>query len=266
MAKDPKKPKPTPEESAAKLAALTSGVASISHFGIKGPAPAPMLPAPKAAAPAAALATEPAAAPAPAPVVAEAAAEAVTTEPTATEPATVETGSAVVESTETASEPAAAAEPEKEQKGENDGVGEGLPALGAAPAQPVAGPPALPATAPEPTNEVAAPGPDATKVALDESSHNEEEASTDEQGPAAAPAAGEYDIASVFVPAKDKKTILVRITPDNQEFFMNLGTMLGAGASAPDIIHNILTQWREANEPKAKKAMQKRLREMLTKK
>ena len=255
MARDPKKPKPTPEESQAALLKLTSGVASISHFGIKGPPASPLLAPAKPAVPATvpALPELAASRPANAPVV----------EPAApAETAAVEAASRLASIVTPPASVIKPVPPQEEQKGENDGGGEGEPAPG-----PAAALEAAPeAVSVEPVVEVAAAEPDATQADLDESSDGEGIPAADVTGPALATTPGEYDLSTIFVRSKAKKTFLSRITPDNQEFFNNLGTMLGAGTSAPDIIHNILMQWRASHEGLAQKAMQKRLRQLITKK
>ena len=224
-----KNPKLTPEESRAARLALTAGVASMSHFGIQPPSASPLLPLSKPAEPEA-----------------------------ATVPALPEPATGKVAGSAGASTPAPLQE---EQKGEKDGVGEGQPAPGPAAALDVA-PEPVPV---QPAVEVAAGEPDATQADLDESSDGEQSPAADVTGPELA-TTGTYDFKSVFASPKVKKSILIRITQEHHEFFVNLGLVLGSGASAPDIIHNIMSQWREANDAPIQKAMQKRLRQLITKK
>lgn len=84
--------------------------------------------------------------------------------------------------------------------------------------------------------------------------------------PTAAPmltAGASYDVHSLFVPTKDKKTVMFRITPAMHQYFQQIGMILGNGASVPDVVHNILTQWRAEHGAQVQKAMQKQLRQML---
>ncbi|UOQ75185.1 hypothetical protein [Hymenobacter cellulosilyticus] len=75
---------------------------------------------------------------------------------------------------------------------------------------------------------------------------------------------GELDLARLFVPSSEKKGTTLRITADHQQFFTNMGFLLGNGASAPDIIHNILTRFRADHEAQIQKAMKKQMRQMMT--
>ncbi|GAA4379840.1 hypothetical protein [Hymenobacter koreensis] len=75
---------------------------------------------------------------------------------------------------------------------------------------------------------------------------------------------GELDLARLFVPSSEKKGTTLRITADHQQFFTNMGFLLGNGASAPDIIHNILTRFRADHEAQIQKAMKKQLRQLMT--
>ncbi|GAB3241040.1 hypothetical protein GCM10027346_35990 [Hymenobacter seoulensis] len=108
-------------------------------------------------------------------------------------------------------------------------------------------------------------------VAAPEPEDEEEDEDKDELAEAeAAPAEpllpvtpGELDLASLFVPSTEKKGTTLRITADHQQFFTNLGFILGSGASAPDIIHNILNRFRAEHEAQILKAMKKQLRQMM---
>lgn len=75
---------------------------------------------------------------------------------------------------------------------------------------------------------------------------------------------GELDLARLFVPSNEKKGTTLRITADHQQFFTNLGFLLGNGASAPDIIHNILNRFRADHEGQIQKAMKKQMRQLLS--
>lgn len=87
----------------------------------------------------------------------------------------------------------------------------------------------------------------------------------DEEAPVAAPVAagGELDLTQLFVPSAEKKTTTLRITADHQQYFAQLGFILGGGASAPDIIHNILSRFRQEHEAQLQKAMKKQIRQMM---
>ncbi|MBO2012229.1 hypothetical protein [Hymenobacter negativus] len=74
----------------------------------------------------------------------------------------------------------------------------------------------------------------------------------------------ELDLAQLFVPSSEKKGTTLRITADHQQFFTNLGFLLGNGASAPDIVHNILTRFRADHEAQIQKAMRKQMRQLLS--
>ncbi len=74
---------------------------------------------------------------------------------------------------------------------------------------------------------------------------------------------GELDLARLFVASSEKKGTTLRITADHQQFFTNLGFLLGKGASAPDIIHNILTRFRADHEAQIQKAMKKQMRHLM---
>jgi len=73
------------------------------------------------------------------------------------------------------------------------------------------------------------------------------------------------DLAGLFVPSAEKKGATLRITSDHQQFFAQMGFLLGGGASAPDIIHNILTRFRTTHDAQVQKALQKQMRQMLKK-
>lgn len=74
---------------------------------------------------------------------------------------------------------------------------------------------------------------------------------------------GGLDLSQLFVPSSEKKGTTLRITADHQQFFTNLGFLLGNGASAPDIIHNILTRFRAEHEAPIQKALKKQMRQLL---
>ena len=224
-----KKPKLTPEEQMAELARLTGSVAAISHMGTSQPFVLPTT-APEPTPTPAASAPEPAAVP----VEAAPPVEAVKTEPSVP----------VV--------PVAATEP--------------APPSAAVPA------PAASAAALEPKGETAppvvAPAPPATPAAeLPVEADQEEEAVEVEAAPTPA-ATGDgkekLDLTSLFADSAEKKTFQIRITASHQQFFQQMGLLLGGGASSTDVIHNILAQFKAANEAQIQKAFQRQLRQMMS--
>ncbi|AYA39053.1 hypothetical protein D3Y59_17865 (plasmid) [Hymenobacter oligotrophus] len=207
------------------LAALTSGVAA---FSLMGDAPRPVAPAP-------------APVEAPAPAVAET-------------PAAPSTPSAAE-----VAPPAAVKEPE----GKKATPASEVAAVPVAPVQAVE-----PAVAPSPVGEeprsaAPAPLPLSAPASAPEEEDGEE---AEEELPVAPPVAagGELDLAQLFVPSAEKKTTTLRITADHQQYFTQLGFILGGGASAPDIIHNILSRFREEHEAQLQKAMKKQIRQMMS--
>ena len=82
--------------------------------------------------------------------------------------------------------------------------------------------------------------------------------------PAAAPATGgeaSLDFAGLVAASGEKKTFQVRITASHQQFFQQVGVLLGGGASSADVIHNILTAFRAAHEAQLQAALQQQLRQ-----
>lgn len=117
----------------------------------------------------------------------------------------------------------------------------------------------------EPRAAAPAPLPSPAPASAPEAEDGEEE-QADEELPITAPvaaASGELDLAQLFVPSAEKKTTTLRITADHQQYFTQLGFILGGGASAPDIIHNILNRFREEHEAQLQKAMKKQIRQMM---
>lgn len=131
------------------------------------------------------------------------------------------------------------------------------------------GPTAAPSTAPaKRVGEEPAIAPKATvapPAVEDESDSDDEDGEADAPEVDTAPpmASGELDLARLFVPSSEKKGTTLRITADHQQFFTNLGFLLGNGASAPDIIHNILTRFRAEHEAQIQKAMKKQIRQLV---
>ncbi|GAB2797956.1 hypothetical protein HNQ93_004075 [Hymenobacter luteus] len=206
------------------LAALTSGVAA---FSLMGDAPRPVAPAPAPAEASAAAVAETPAAPS-MPPAAEVAPPAAAKEPAGKKATPAPEVAAVPAAPVQAVEPAAAAPAP---------VGEEPRAAAPAPL-----PSPAPASAPE-----------------------EEDGEEAEELPVATPvtAGGELDLAQLFVPSAEKKTTTLRITADHQQYFTQLGFILGGGASAPDIIHNILNRFRQEHEAQLQKAMKKQIRQMM---
>lgn len=147
-----------------------------------------------------------------------------------------------------------------------------------APAPKPAPKPAAAKTAPEPARQAAAApskagvgegtisaAPSRTNTpAVEEPEELEpEEGETPAAGLPAQAQTGELDLAALFVPSTEKKGTTLRITADHQQFFTNLGFLLGHGASAPDIIHNILNRFRAEHEDQIQKALKKHLRQMM---
>ncbi|MET4107689.1 hypothetical protein [Hymenobacter sp. UYP22] len=206
------------------LAALTSGVAA---FSLMGDAPRPAAPAP-------------APAETPAPAVAQAPA-APSTPPTAE-----------------VAPPAEAKEPAGKKA-----APEVIP-IPVAPVQVVEPAAAAPTSVgEEPRAGAPAPLPSPAPASAPEEEAEGEE--VDEELPVAPPVAagGELDLAQLFVPSAEKKTTTLRITADHQQYFTQLGFILGGGASAPDIIHNILSRFRQEHEAQLQKAMKKQIRQMM---
>lgn len=256
MAKKPSsKPTLSAEEQKQRLAQLTAGIAAVPHVG-----PASFTPAAPAAEPAS-LSAAPGPDEAPATEVAATppateSASAAPTAPTANESATDQPGPPSSAPDElptpaaqpTADEAAAAssapvvspapATSEVEQKGEKE-------------PGPVTE--AVESVAEQPTNSVSSESVAAPQPAVDLIPPAAVEAAED----------GKFIIASLFAPPSEKRTFQVRITPDLQQFFQQVGTILGNGASSADIIHNILTQFRAQHGPQIARALQKELRKML---
>jgi hypothetical protein len=76
-----------------------------------------------------------------------------------------------------------------------------------------------------------------------------------------------FDISSLFEKSPtDKKTWVTRITEQHREYLSLLGTSVGGGASIPDMVHNIISQYIKANDAELQKALHKKLRQRLIKK
>lgn len=224
-----KKPKLTPEEQMAELARLTGSVAAISHMGTSQPFVLPT-PAPEAAITPAASASESAAEPF----------EAVPPVPAAKPDVPVPVA------------PVAATEP--------------------APQSPTAPAPAASAAPLEPKGEKAsalvAPVPPAAPAAELFGGDDQEEEEVEVEAAPTPVATGDgqdkLDLTSLFADSAEKKTFQIRITASHQQFFQQMGLLLGGGASSTDVIHNILAQFKAANEAQIQKAFQRQLRQMMS--
>lgn len=58
----------------------------------------------------------------------------------------------------------------------------------------------------------------------------------------------------------------MRLTDAHYQYFLLLGTIVGNGASPPDIVHNILAQFIDKNDAQIQKAITKQLRQRQGKK
>lgn len=222
-----KKPKLTPEEQMAELARLTGSVAAISHMGTSQPFVLPT-PAPETVPAPAATAPEPA------PVRVEAAPAVLEAKPEPSVPVA----------------PVAATEPAPQS------VAAPAPAASTTPLEPE-GEKALPVVAP----------PAAPAAELPVEDDQEEEVVEVEAAPtplATGDGKDKLDLTSLFADSAEKKTFQIRITASHQQFFQQMGLLLGGGASSTDVIHNILAQFKAANEAQIQKAFQRQLRQMMS--
>lgn len=71
----------------------------------------------------------------------------------------------------------------------------------------------------------------------------------------------DFDLATLFTKSGDKKTWVVRITEAHQEYLALLGTVVGGGASIPDMVHNIVAQYLTAHDADLQRAIQRKLRQ-----
>lgn len=177
----------------------------------------------------------------------------------------------------------------EEQKGENVSVAPAAPEPAAAPApeaaapapepntsalEPAAEPTPAPTAAPvpEPAPTLAA-GPAANApVAPVASVPNGENVPEVEHSPNAGPEPGSavevgtVELASLFTPSVDKKVFTMRLTDAHYQYLLLLGTIVGNGASPPDIVHNIIAQFIDKNDAQIQKAITKQLRQRQGKK
>ena len=226
-----KKPKLTPEEQMAELARLTGSVAAISHMGTSQPfvlaTPAPeTTPTPTASVPELA----------PVPVKIEPPIPAE--KPKASVPVTSSTPTEPAPQSATSPAPTSAAplEPARDEKQ-------------------VAATPAPPAPLDAPVAELPV-----------EDDLEEEEVEVEAAPTPISTGDGKdkLDLTSLFADSVEKKTFQIRITASHQQFFQQMGLLLGGGASSTDVIHNILAQFKAANEGQIQKAFQRQLRQMMS--
>lgn len=240
MAKLPaKKPKLTPEEQLAELAALTGDVAAINlmHPSTPTPQPAAVAPMSPPAEPGAPVAATPVAA---VPDVATAPVASVSKAPVVAEP-----------TTGTSAPTAGVGE------GEPEGKSEPVRAAASAPApEPAAA--ELPAAIVPPSEVTTAPVVEAVAAEPALADETTEPTTT----PGRATGTG-YTLDGLFEPSKEKKTVMMRITPALHQYFQQIGLLLGDGASVPDVVHNILMEWKALHGPEVQKALQKQMRLML---
>lgn len=104
--------------------------------------------------------------------------------------------------------------------------------------------------------------PEKATAPVDVADEPEEEGEELAQPEAVATPVAAFDLAALFKPTSDKKDTTLRITSDHQKFFTKVGIFLGDGATAPDIIHNILMLWRTQHEPEIIRAMKKASRQL----
>ena len=69
-----------------------------------------------------------------------------------------------------------------------------------------------------------------------------------------------FDLASLFKRSTEKKTFSMRIPDRHYQYLLVLGTIVGAGASPPDIIYNLVEQFIEKHDVQVQKAIQKQMR------
>lgn len=225
-----KKPKLTPEEQMAELARLTGSVAAISHMGTSQPFVLTN-PTPETEKTPTASAPEPAGLPVEtAPPV-----SALQSEPTVMVA------------------PIAAAEPTTQPATAQ------VSTAGVAPIEPKG----------ENAPTVAAPAPQvapAAELPVEDAQEDEEELGAEAVPTPAATGDGKdkLDLTSLFADSEEKKTFQIRITASHQQFFQQMGLLLGGGASSTDVIHNILAQFKAANEGQIQKAFQRQLRQMMS--
>ncbi|WP_400194223.1 hypothetical protein [Hymenobacter sp. B81] len=154
----------------------------------------------------------------------------------------------------------AVASPTTEQKGEKTAPTAATSEPAPAPEQLIAAPATDPVPAPA-TEPVAAP-----VASQPEAESAPQPASEAIPEPASAVEVGALDLASLFVPAAEKKVFTMRLTDAHYQYLLLLGTIVGNGASPPDIVHNILRQFIDRHDTQIQKAINKQLRQRQGKK
>lgn len=170
----------------------------------------------------------------------------------------------------------------QEQKGENISVTSVAataptasgPAAELAASIPAAEPTAVALTEPEPISEptamqpvLAAAEPEQVAAVPDEENSPESESLSETiPEPAATVDAGNLDLASLFMPADDKKVFTMRLTDAQYQYLLLLGTIVGNRTSPPDIVYNIIAQFIDKNDAQIQKAIAKQLRQRQSKK
>lgn len=124
--------------------------------------------------------------------------------------------------------------------------------------------PPQPAPAVESTSAASTPAPEqiAPRVAA---APIVEDTSADEHTAEPAPEptssdAGNFDLASLFLPAAEKKTAQMRLTDSHYQYLLLLGTIVGGGAPPPDIVHNLVQQFIDKHDAQVQKAIAKQMR------
>ncbi|GGG59799.1 hypothetical protein [Hymenobacter glacieicola] len=78
--------------------------------------------------------------------------------------------------------------------------------------------------------------------------------------------AGSFDLTSLFIPPAEKKTAQMRLTNSHYQYLLLLGTIVGGGATPPDIVYNLIQQFIDKHDPQVQKAISKQLRQRQGKK
>ena len=72
---------------------------------------------------------------------------------------------------------------------------------------------------------------------------------------------GTLDLASLFAPSAAKKVVNTRLSDAHYQYLLMLGTIVGNGASPPEIVHNLIAQFIDKNDAQIQKAIAKQLRQ-----
>lgn len=162
---------------------------------------------------------------------------------------------------------------EKEQKGENVAAAPAPESTPTAAVVPILAPTPTPeptlAPAPEPAAVAPAPDPVTASAPVLEAENAPEKAPSTESAAEPTSTVGaavdgepvSFDLASLFKRSTEKKTFSMRIPDRHYQYLLVLGTMVGAGASPPDIIYNLVEQFIEKHDAQVQKAIQKQMRQ-----